>query len=225
MQDETLYEILPEKMKIFGKEINFVIKKPRIGSFYNSSEFELENLLCGIGKAKIENKKISIEKYPFLPSFANKKNQIESIEIDAICFNSFPPTLKIKNELIFIAKEYQNELKQFAERNNIEIFENSGNWELLLEPFLDTEYSEKDNIQICKRLNKKGINNSEIEKIRKEVEEQMLKYNFDTMLWEWVNLGLLDVLSAMRVKFNQSEFEEFYFRAMEIELRTEKIDI
>ena len=206
-------------MKIFGKELKILKKKPKIGSFFNSTEFELENLICGIGKSKIETKKIIIEKYPFLPSFANKKNQILSTEIDGICFKSFPPKLKIKNELIFIETKKQHELQKFAERNNIEVFETNGNWEMLLEPFLDTENSEEVNNRIYKRLNENGLNNSEIEKIRAEVEEQMLKFNFDTMLWEWVNLGLLDVLSAMRVKYNPSEFEEFYFRAMEIELR------
>ena len=45
----------------------------------------------------------------------------------------------------------------------------------------------------------------------------MLKYNFDTMLWEWISLGLPDVLQAMRVKYSDEEFEEFYKRAMTIE--------
>ena len=121
--------------------------------------------------------------------------------------------------MIFITKEKQEELKQFAKRNNIPIFTTSGNWDMLLEPFVDTEYTEEYNTQIYQRLNENGITNSEIEKIRTEVEKQMLKYNFDTMLWDWTNLGLSDVLSAMRVKYNKAEFEEFYFRAMEIELR------
>ena len=206
-------------MKLFGKEINFVKKKPKIGSFYNSTEFELKNLICGIGKSKIENERIIIEKYPFLPSFVNKKNRIEKTEIEAICYSSFPPKLKVENEIIFIETKKQDELKQFSERNNINLFETNGNWDMLLEPYLDTEYTEEDNDRIYKRLNENGLSNHEIEKIRIEVEEQMLKFNFDTMLWEWVNLGLLDVLLAMRVKYNQSEFEEFYFRAMEIELR------
>jgi hypothetical protein len=206
-------------MKILRKLLNFVKKAPRKGAFYNSTEFELENLICGIGKSKIENRKIIIEDYPFLPSFVNYKNHIEASEIDEICYKSYPPLLKIKNELIFIGKEKQEELKQFAERNNIQIFTTSGNWDMLLEPYVDTEYTEENNSRIYKRLNENGITNSEIEKIRTEVEKQMLKYNFDTMLWDWVNLGLLDVLSAMRVKYNKAEFEEFYFRAMEIELR------
>ncbi|WP_417602277.1 hypothetical protein [Owenweeksia hongkongensis] len=47
----------------------------------------------------------------------------------------------------------------------------------------------------------------------------MLKYNFDTMLWEWGGLDLSDVLAAMRVKYNDEDFGNFYKQAMEIQLR------
>ena len=71
-------------------------------------------------------------------------------------------------------------------------------------------------------MEKNGILNEEIDTIRHEVKEQMLKYNFDTMLWEWGGLGLSDVLSAMRVKYDKEKFVDFYNRAMEIQLRTKK---
>ncbi|MEO8235385.1 MAG: hypothetical protein ABI549_08230 [Flavobacterium sp.] len=206
-------------MKILDKILNFIKKNPRKGAFYNSSEFELENFICGIGKSKFNDKIIIIDDYPFLPSFVNYKKQIEACDINAICYKSFPPLLKVKNELIFIAKDKHEELKMFAERNNIDIFKSSGNWDMILEPYLDTEFTEENNSRIYKRLNENGLTNSEIDKIREEVEEQMLKYNFDTMLWEWVNLGLSDVLAAMRVKYDKLKFQEFYFKAMEIELR------
>jgi len=47
----------------------------------------------------------------------------------------------------------------------------------------------------------------------------MIKYNFDTMLWEWVDLDLFDVLRAMRVKYDAAEFNKFYWEAMRIALR------
>ena len=45
----------------------------------------------------------------------------------------------------------------------------------------------------------------------------MLKY--DSVLWEWVNLGLSDVLSSMRKKLTDQQFEKFYWEAIEIEVR------
>jgi len=52
----------------------------------------------------------------------------------------------------------------------------------------------------------------------------MLKYNFDTMLWEWCFLGTLDVLSAMRTKYKKEQYKEFYERVMKIALLTTKTD-
>lgn len=68
-------------------------------------------------------------------------------------------------------------------------------------------------------LSENGISNEEVKNIRNEVKNQMIKYNFDTMLWEWGGLGLEDVLAAMRAKYNDKKFSEFYKRAMEIRFR------
>ena len=68
-------------------------------------------------------------------------------------------------------------------------------------------------------MNKGGISNDEINSIRNEVKDQMMKYNFDTMLWEWGGLGLEDVLAAMRAKYNKVKFDDFFKRAMEIQFR------
>ena len=107
-----------------------------------------------------------------------------------------------------------------AEKNEIEIFESSRSWDWLLEPFLDTEYTEETDQRIISLLKENGFDKQELYMIRNEVKEQMMKYNFDTMLWEWGCLGLQDVLSAMRLKYSKQDFIDFYRRAMEIQLRT-----
>ncbi len=61
------------------------------------------------------------------------------------------------------------------------------------------------------------MHSAQVAAIRKEVSQQMYRYNFDTMLWEWISLGLLDVLQAMRVAYSDRAFEEFYNKAMAIE--------
>ena len=50
----------------------------------------------------------------------------------------------------------------------------------------------------------------------------MYKYNFDTMLWEWVGFSAFDVLRAMRTKYDKDEFREFYKRVMGIALLEKK---
>lgn len=72
-------------------------------------------------------------------------------------------------------------------------------------------------------LGKYGLTAEHIKSLRTEVEIQMMKYNFDTMLWEWVSLSTLDVLRAMRTKYNKEAYADFYKRVMKIALLTEKL--
>jgi len=189
------------------------------GSFFNSSKYEMENLICGIGNSEISKDTIFIKNYPFEPSLAFPKKEFKHNEIESICIDVSPHYFRVGNELVFVTTENKTELSEFANRNKIKIFKQTWNWDRILEPFLDTEFDEKDKIKTIELLNENGISKIETEKIRAEVEKQMYKYNFDTMLWDWCSLGLSDVLSAMRVKYNKNEFIEFYNRAMEIELR------
>ncbi len=201
--------------KIFKRK-----KDPLTGAFFGSSEREMKNLICGIGESKIMESKIKISKYPFEPSIAFPEKEFEADEINAISWDSYPPLIKIGNEVIFISREYSDDLKQFAERNKVRTFEATRNWNWLLEPYVDTEYTDETDLRLTDLLEKNGIIKEDIDKIRREVKEQMFKYNFDTMLWDWCSLGLSDVLGAMRVKYSKEQFADFYNRAMEIQLRT-----
>jgi hypothetical protein len=208
-------------MKFLKKILNLG-KQSITGAFFSSSEYEIKNLICGIGESEILNSKIKISKYPFEPSFVFPEKEIDAAEIKSISWNSYPPLIRIDNEVIFISREYSDDLKQFAHRNKIETFESTMNWDWLLEPYVDTEYTDEIDLRLTDLLSKNGIYKEEIDIIRDEVKEQMFKYNFDTMLWEWGGLGLSDVLAAMRVKYNKEQFANFYDRAMEIQLRTKQ---
>jgi len=204
--------------------MNFFIfkkKKERLkGAFFGSFEYEMKNLLCGIGESEILDSEIKISKYPFEPSSIFPEKVISANEINAISWDSYSPLIRIDNEVIFISREYSDQLKKFADNNKIETFEATRNWDWLLEPYVDTEYTDETNQRLRGLLEKNGILNEEIDTIRDEVKEQMFKYNFDTMLWDWGGLGFSDVLAAMRVKYNKEQFDDFYNRAMEIQLRT-----
>lgn len=189
------------------------------GAFFGATSYEIDNMICGIGESKILETKIEVLAYPFKPSVVFPNKKIKANEITAICHQSYPPLIKIGDEVIFISRKHAESLKEFTERNSIATFKETKNWNWLLEPYLDTENTPEENIKINQLLNKHGFSDSEIIKIRTEVEKQMYKYNFDTMLWDWFSLGLPDVLAAMRVKYNEKEFTDFYKRAMEIELR------
>jgi len=183
--------------------------------------FNITSLFCGIGDASIEENSIIIENYPFEPSaiFPNKILEIDDIE--AISLTSYPLLIKLanENEVVFVSREMYDELKDFVKKNEIKTFKETQNWDWILEPYLDTEYTSKTDKRIKKLLSDNGIDNVKLKKIRNEVGNQMYKYNFDTMLWDWVNLGLSDVLAAMRAKYNKDKFHNFFKRAMEIELK------
>lgn len=177
------------------------------------------NMFCGIGESEVYKNEIRIKNYPFKPSSVFPKKTIRAEEVDALFWDAYPPLIKLKDDCIFISREYSDELKQFAEVNDVRTFKPIWNWQWILEPYLDTEYTEETHKGLLKLLDEKGIPLEEVASLRSEVKDQMIKYNFDTMLWEWGSLGLLDVLAAMRVKYKAKKFEDFYKRAMEIQFR------
>ena len=203
--------------RIFKSKKKETPKELSKGAYFNSSSYELKNFFCGFGECTIRENEILIENYPFNPSLACPNITLKADEITSITLKSNPSQLLYKNDWIFISAEKLDKLKTFIKTNNIKTSDKNWNWDKILDPFLDTEYTEEETENTIKSLVKNGIDRDVVLDIRKEVYEQMYKYNFDTMLWEWISLGLPDVLQAMRVKYSDEEFEEFYKRAMAIE--------
>ncbi|RTZ50473.1 hypothetical protein EJ377_07095 [Chryseobacterium arthrosphaerae] len=175
-----------------------------------------------MGQLSFADDSLTIKNYPFEPSIAYRQNTFPSEQIDDIDFTSSPPTCRIGNELLFLSVEQKTELEKFAGRNNIKTVKRPMIWEWILEPFLDTEFTPETDQKLTEILAKFGLTAEQVQNLRAEVETQMLKYNFDTMLWEWCGFDASDVLRAMRTKYQKTEFEDFYQRVMEIALLTEK---
>ena len=179
----------------------------------------MNKVLCGIGKSEIRENEIYISEYPFEPSVAYPNKLIKATDIISISADFGFCKIYVDNDIVFVTSEQKTELLKFAEKNKITLKKHSWNWDWILEPYLDTEFTADTEKRIEKCLTKVGIDKIETDKIRNEVGKQMDKYNFDTMLWDWCSLGLSDVLSAMRVKYDRIEFKEFYKRAIEIDKR------
>lgn len=179
----------------------------------------MKNLLCGIGKSKITYTEILIFDYPFEPSIAYPNKTIKANEIDFISLDFGVCKVYIANDIVFVSAEKKDKLRDFAESNKIKLTEHSWNWDWVLEPYLDTEFTQENEQRVLERLVENGIEKQEVDQIRAEVAKQMHKYNFDTMLWDWSSLSLIDVLSAMRAKYNKNEFKVFYKKAIEIDKR------
>ena len=191
---------------------------------FSTSKSEVKELLVSMGQLTIGDDFLKIENYPFEPSIAYRQTIFKTDQIDDIDFKSYPPTFRIGNELIFLTAQRKVELEEFAKKNNIKTVERPMIWGWILEPFLDTEFTTETDQRLKKLLENYGLTNDQVKSLRAEVETQMLKYNFDTMLWEWGGLDAPDVLRAMRTKYKKDEYEDFYRRVMEIALLTKKTE-
>ncbi len=201
---------------------NIFKAKPSVSAIEESYDLsQAKHLFAGTGKSEVKKDSILISDYPFKPSVAYPEKEIYAKDIDSIQLEFGIGKIFTENDIIFISAEHKTELEAFVKRHNIPLSEHNWNWDYLLEPYLDTEFDKEDQQKTIEILIKNGVSQSETEAIRKEVGKQMMSYNFDTMLWEWVSLNLYDVLSAMRAKYNDEQFADFYKRALYIEKRTE----
>lgn len=191
-----------------------------IETFRNvANKLGYKSLICGIGTSEIKSNSIAFKNYPFKPSFVYGNKEIFAKDITEIHLDTYPPTIKIKGELVFISRLQLEELSKFANENNVPLVKRNSNWSLINEPFLDTQFTEEQLIRTKEILAQNGFSESELKELRTFIGPQMYKYN--AILWDWMNLGLDDVLSAMRKKLSQTAFEKFYWKAMEIEQRGE----
>ncbi|WP_036155156.1 hypothetical protein [Maribacter forsetii] len=205
----------------FLKDIfNFKRKESSLNSNRSLEFFNAKKLLCGIGESEIRESEIVITKYPFEPSIGYPTAILSAKDIDCMSVDFTVCKVHVKNDIIFISSEQKEKLKQFAESNNIRLIPQNWNWDWILEPYLDTEFTKENEQRALERLLENGFTTNEVDTTRAEVKNQMYAYNFDTMLWDWCSLGLSDVLSAMRAKYSKEQFREFYKRALKIEKRT-----
>jgi hypothetical protein len=191
-------------------------------SMFSTSKQEINDMLTPcFSHIAIEPDELIISDYLFEPSIAFRKPNIQVSQITDIDLNAYPPTVRVGDEVIFLSSQHKDNLRLFAYANQIPITERPDIWSWILEPFLDTEFTNDTNERVNHLLRRYGLDENAVTELRNEIKIQMLKYNFDTMLWEWVNLGANDALSAMRTKYESNVYSDFYWRVMKIALLTE----
>lgn len=186
---------------------------------FTTTAEEISDMLDGHkGTVTIEPDGIIFKDYPFAPAIACRQENIEAACISDIDINAHPLTIRVGHELLFVSVKDKDRLLLFANANHIPLVKRDDIWGWILEPFLDTEYTGDTHQRLNRQLATYGLSEEQVYTIRMEVKIQMLKYNFDTALWEWVSLGLKDVLCAMRAKYDATAFAAFYQKAMDIAL-------
>lgn len=185
---------------------------------FGSTDEEIKQFFSDWGQVIIGDSTITIHNYPFTPSIAFGDKIFLASDIKSLDLESAPPTLQIGSELIFISAEHKDKLKHFATQNNIPIIQQPPIWNWILEPFLDTEFTNEHELRLNNLLAQYGLTELEITAIRNRVKEQMLKYNFDTILWNWTDFNAIDALFAMQPKLTDTDFKSFYNEVMRIAL-------
>lgn len=183
-----------------------------------ASPDELHQLLAPTGEVIVGDDHIEIRDYLFEPSVAFGRAMFPAGAIGDLDLTAHPPTMRIDRDLIFLTAEKKAELEAFALRNRVPTVSREPIWDWILEPFLDTEFTRDNEARLESLLAVHGLDPGIVGDIRKEVEAQMIKYNFDTMLWAWTGLGACDVLRAMRTAYDRDVFRLFYRRVMTIAL-------
>lgn len=123
-------------------------------------------------------------------------------------------------ETLFIAGARHHELRAFCERNDIPIRSRPDLWDALLQPFVDTEFTPELAAQASALLDEFGVSPEEAAAIRDRFAAPMVAYNFGTGLWDWVHLGLFDLLQAVsgpsagEHRLSTEDFAETYRWAM-----------
>ena len=191
-------------------------------TMFTTSKEEVNQMLIDNSEYIFSAGKLIINNYPFKPSLAFRQKEFTANQIINIDINAAPPTMRVGNELIFLSAPDKDKLSLFASTNQIPIVNRKDIWDWLLEPFLDTEYTDDTDKRLTNLLSTYGLTEEKVFSIRQEVKIQMLKYNFDTMLWDWTHLGAKDVLFAMRTKYDTEQFASFYTRVMEIALLSDE---
>ncbi|MBY0550075.1 MAG: hypothetical protein K2W95_22560 [Candidatus Obscuribacterales bacterium] len=174
---------------------------------------------------------IEFSSYPYTAASVYPAGKITAQEIADVGISCAPPEIRLKKcETIFVPASDREKLKTWCEKNAVPLVDRLDVWGLLLDPFLDTEFSPEQQERTLQLLAQCGIPPAESAAIRARVERVMISYNVDSMLWEWVNLGLTDILDAYGGKLaspvhrlSQHQYSNFYAYAMEIASRAKPL--
>lgn len=163
--------------------------------------------------------------YPFPPAsvFPNGKLSYEQIlEIGALASE----VRTKEREILFIPAKNREDLQRVAAERSIPVVKRIDVWSLILEPFLDTEFSPEQQERTLSVLEDNGVSRKECQKIRASLRLCMYSYNFLSGLWDWCSLDLSDVLDARMGKLSgwwfrlsPRKYRKFYAEAMEIAFR------
>jgi hypothetical protein len=149
-------------------------------------------------QVEIDRGELRFASYPFEPSSVHPTGVVAAEEIRDIDPTSAPPEVRLRTgETLFISAQQRENLETFCLANGIPMKRRPDLWGAILEPFVDTEFTD-ERADICAaRLSHYGIASEETLAIRTRFRDVMVAYNFESGLWDCTQLGLADLLDAI----------------------------
>lgn len=180
-------------------------------------------------KVVFDDDGVHFKKYAIITASVYSSGFIAWQDVKEADPDAWPPELRlVSGEILFISGIHKEAFKLTCNLHNIPLIVRDDIWGMLLEPFLDTEFTADAQVRTQERLENCGFSHQEIDDIRAKVEKRMLTYN--SVVWEWVHLGMFDLFSAYGLNkqtrlfpfsafFRKQKKQDFYLWANEIAQR------
>ncbi|MDX3661232.1 hypothetical protein PV646_28340 [Streptomyces sp. ID05-26A] len=161
--------------------------------------------------------------YEFPWASVHPHGLLSAVDVRDVSTTLQPEIRTVTGETLFLSWDDKPGLVEFCRRHGIADVVRFDVWGNLFEPFLDTEFTDSQKAATNARLHGVGLSQASIDSIRTRLTPLMHAYNFDSMLWDWTDLGLYDLLSALNGKLvpaslpaTLGDLAEVYRWAMEI---------
>jgi hypothetical protein len=145
---------------------------------------------------EVRTDRLAFRAYPFVPASVYPSGEVAPSAIRDHDPYGAPPEVRLHTgETLFIPGGRGAELKSFGQGHAAPLVRRTDVWDLLLEPFVDTEFDEAAQRRTEQGLLGVGVSLEEIAEIRNRFGPAMRAYN--GVLWDWAHLGLYDLVHAL----------------------------
>jgi hypothetical protein len=146
-------------------------------------------------RVRLDPESIRFAGYPYPGASVFPRGRVKYSDIVDVDPTATPPEVRVSGgEILFVPARDREKLESAAIEHGLRSVRRPDVWKLLLEPFVDTEYSAEHQAETLRRLEALGIARDESIEVRQRIGAVMTAYN--AIHWDWVHLGLCDLLDA-----------------------------
>lgn len=164
-------------------------------------------------EVRVEPEALHFVRYPFWPASVRKRPAVPAERFTGWNPRTSPPSLILDTgEVLFVPTASQAEVHAWALTEGLRTLDGLDVWALLLEPFLDTEFTPQHEGRTLSLLEAEGFPPEQVRAWRSRVGPKMLLAN--SLWWEWGHLGQYDMLTAFAKFSTPWTFRRLYWDSM-----------